>query len=123
MISFTFLTLPVILYFVVCENGKNAGTQGKRKFGLKIVSNNLTKATIGQLLLRNWFKFLPWELAHFFVYQLFYFNSTNTTIPGWVLAGLIAPQVLAITYLLFIVFAKKNRSIYELISQTKVIQQ
>ncbi len=104
------------------ENGKYAGTIGKRKFGLKIVSNSLTKASIRQLLMRNFIKFLPWELAHFFIYRLFYFNSLNKTVPEWVLTGLIVTQGLALIYLLCILFNKNNQSVYEILSRTKVIK-
>ena len=52
-IAFITLTLPVILYFTLFENGKHAGTIGKRKFGLHVVSNRLTIASPGQLLIRN----------------------------------------------------------------------
>ena len=109
LIAFATLTLPVILYFVISENSEYAGTIGKRKMGV-------------QLLIRNCIKFLPWELAHFFIYRLFYFNSITETTPGWVLTGLTVSQGLAIIYLLFIIFAKDNRSVYELLSQTRVVQ-
>ncbi len=121
-IAFATLTLPVILYFTLTENGKYSGTIGKRKFGLKIVSKTLTKASIRQLLLRNCIKFLPWELAHFFIYRLFYFDSLDRAVPTWVLAGLIVSQGLALIYLLCIIFNKSNQSIYELISGTKVVK-
>jgi uncharacterized RDD family membrane protein YckC len=122
LIAFVTLTLPVIFYFMLSENGKYAGTIGKRKLGLRIVSKTLTKASLGQLLIRNCIKFLPWELAHFFIFRLFYFTSTNKTTPDWVLTGLISSQLLAIIYMLFIIFNKNNRSIYEIFSQTRVVQ-
>jgi len=121
VIAFVTLTLPVILYFTLSENGKYAGTIGKRKLGLHVVGKTSTTATAWQLLIRNCIKFLPWELAHFFIFQLFYFTSTDQTSPDWVLVGLIASQLLAIIYLLFMIFNKNNRSIYELFSQTKVV--
>lgn len=122
LIGFTTLTIPVILYFTLSENGKYLGTIGKRKIGLQIVSKSLTKASIKELLLRNCLKFLPWELAHFFIYRLFYFNSLSKIIPDWVLTGLIVSQGLAIIYLLCIIFNKNNQSIYELFSKTIVIE-
>ena len=122
IIGFATLTLPVILYFTLSENGKYLGTIGKRKIGLQIVNKSLTKASIKQLLLRNCLKFLPWELAHFFIYRLFYFNSLSKTIPDWVLTGLIVSQGLALIYLLCIIFTKNNQSIYELISRTIVVK-
>jgi uncharacterized RDD family membrane protein YckC len=123
LIAFVTLTFPVILYFTLSENGKYGSTIGKRKLRLHIVSKTLTKASFGQLLLRNCIKFFPWELAHFFIFRLFYFTATNKTTPDWVLTGLIASQLLAIIYLLFIIFNKNNRSIYEIFSQTRVVQK
>jgi len=122
LIAFVTLTLPVILYFTLSENGKYAATVGKRKFGLSVLSKSFSKAGFWQLLLRNCIKFLPWELAHFFIFRLFYFDSTGTIVPAWVLAGLIGSQSLAILYLLFIIFSKSKRSIYELFSKTRVVQ-
>jgi uncharacterized RDD family membrane protein YckC len=122
LIAFVTLTLPVILYFTLSENGKYAGTIGKRKLGLHVESKSFTKASFWQLLIRNCFKFLPWELAHYIIFRLFYFASTSTFTPTWVLTGLISSQLLAITYLLFLIFSKNKRSIYELISQTRVVQ-
>lgn len=122
LIGFTTLTLPVILYFTILEKSKYAGTIGKRKTGLQVVSISSTKATAGQLLLRNCVKFLPWEIAHFFIYKLFYFSTRDQSIPEWLLLGLIAAQLIAIIYVLFILFTKSNRSIYEIISRTKVIR-
>jgi uncharacterized RDD family membrane protein YckC len=123
LIGFATLTLPVILYFTLSENGKYAGTIGKRKIGVQIVSKSLTKANIKQLLLRNCIKFLPWELAHFFVYRLFYFNSLHMIVPDWVLSGLIVSQGLALIYLLCIIFNKNHQSIYEILSMTKVVKR
>jgi uncharacterized RDD family membrane protein YckC len=121
LIAFATLTLPVILYFTLSENGKHAGTIGKRRFQLHVVNKSLMKAGAWQLLLRNCIKFLPWELAHFFIYRLYYYNSTHETIPNWVLAGLVASQGLAFIYLLCIFFNKNNRGVYELFSQTRVV--
>ncbi|MEI9810695.1 MAG: RDD family protein [Bacteroidota bacterium] len=123
LIGFATLTAPVILYFILSEKSKHAGTAGKRKLGLRVVNTHLTRATVAQLLVRNCIKFLPWELAHFFVYRLFYFTSIKQDTPGWVMTGLIVSQGLAIIYLLFIFFTKGNRSVYELFSNTRVIAE
>ena len=122
LIGFLTLTLPVIVYFSLTEAGKHAGSIGKRKYNLKVVTDKNDKANISRTLWRNIIKFLPWELAHFFVYQLFYFSKTGIDTPAWVLYGLVATQAIAILYLLFILFGKRHRSVYELISSTKVIK-
>jgi len=120
--GFLTLTLPVILYFSFTEAGPHAGSIGKRKINLKVVSISAGKASFSHTLLRNIIKFLPWEIAHFFVFQLFYFSRTNTEPPGWVLYGLVTAQAIAVVYLLFILLRKDHRSVYELLSSTKVIK-
>lgn len=121
--GFFTLTLPVILYFTLTEAGKQSGSVGKRKVNLKVVSKNSTRADFFHLLLRNCIKFLPWELAHFFIYQLLFFSRGGAEPPVWVLPGLIISQAMAVTYLLFILSNKNNRSIYEIASGTKVIYE
>ena len=120
LIGFATLTLPVILYFTLFENSKHAGTLGKRMFDLEVVSKNLSKASFGQLLIRNCVKFLPWELAHFFVFRLFDSGRNNASPQDWVLAGLIISQGLVVIYLLFLFLNINNRSLYELLSSTLV---
>ena len=121
LLGFFTLTLPVILYFTFTEAGKYSGSIGKKKLGLKVVSSKLKRVSTSRLLLRNFIKFLPWEIAHFFVFQLFYFLQRDMQTPGWVLAGLLASQAIALLYLLLIIFNKNNRSFYELVSQTRVV--
>ena len=123
LIGFLTLTLPVILYFTFSENSKYAGTLGKRKYGLSVVGNNLSKATFSKLLLRNAIKFLPWELAHFFVFQLFHYSRMKVNTPSWVMAGLVISQMLALVYLVQLIFNKQHRSMYEILSGTMVIHR
>ncbi len=123
LIGFLTLTLPVILYFTFSENSKYAGTLGKRKYRLTVTDKNLSKATFSQLLLRNVIKFLPWEMAHFFVFQLFHYSRMNVYTPSWVIAGLVASQMLALVYLLHLIFNKQHRSVYEILSGTRVIHR
>ena len=66
-------------------------------------------------------KFLPWVIAHYFIYQLFYFTRNLIEVPSWVLFGLIFSIILDVIYLFLMVFNKQNRSLYEVFSNTKVI--
>ena len=120
--GFLTLTLPVILYFTLSETSRYNGSAGKRKMKLKVTTVNFRRAGFWQLLVRNCIKFLPWELAHFCIYQLYYFRMIKIEPPGWVLTGLVLTQGLAILYFIFILVNKDNRSIYELLSDTRVIR-
>ena len=121
LLGFTTLTLPVVLYFTISENSRYAATIGKRKVHLQVVSIKGSKAGFGQLFVRNCTKFLPWEIAHFFVFRLVHFTTEDVQPPMWVFMGLLASQVLALVYLLCLMFAKNNRSLYEWFSRTQVI--
>jgi uncharacterized RDD family membrane protein YckC len=122
LIGFATLTLPVILYFALSESSGYAATIGKRKFRLRVVEQNGTRAGLLRLLIRNFMKFFPWELAHFFIYRLINFTSTGNDVPGFVLTGLIISQVLAVIYFGCILLTKDSRTIYEWLSGTIVIQ-
>ena len=122
LIGFVTLTLPVILYFTLSENSSYGGTIGKRKFRLRVIKKDGTRVGLLRLLIRNIIKFFPWELAHFFIYRLINFTSTGDQAPGFVLTGLILSQALAVIYFACILLTKNNRSIYEWLSGTMVIQ-
>lgn len=119
--GFICLTLPVILYFTISEKSKYSGTLGKRIFHLHVVSTHLSKANFRQLFIRNIIKFLPWTIAHFFVFRLFEYKRNMVSPPEWVLGGLILSQVLALIYLVFL-FINNHRNLYEVLSSTKVIE-
>jgi uncharacterized RDD family membrane protein YckC len=124
LISFFTLTLPVILYFTFSEHSKTGGTLGKRKYNLQVVAcytHNITRPGFIQLLVRNTIKFLPWLLAHFFVIELIQNRQSTRQTPTWIFTGLIGSQLLALVYFIWLVVSKQNRSIYEAISSTRVI--
>lgn len=50
--------LITMAYFVVCESSSWQGTLGKRLFGLKVVTENYTRLTTGDALLRYLCKYL-----------------------------------------------------------------
>lgn len=120
LLGFICLTLPVILYFTISESSKYSGTVGKRVYHLKLVTKHFLEANFGQLFFRNIIKFLPWTMAHFFVFRLFEFKRSMISPPWWIFGGLILCQVIAFVYLVFL-FANNNRNIYEIFSSTRVV--
>jgi uncharacterized RDD family membrane protein YckC len=122
LIGFFTLTFPVILYFTLSEANGRGATIGKNKQNLKVISVDGRSASMIQLFTRNIVKFLPWEIAHYFIYQLYYFDRIGVSPPARVTVGLICAQALAIIYLLLIFFSKNNRTIYEWISGTRVVR-
>lgn len=114
LIGFFTLTLPVILYCIFFEARKKA-TIGKRIMKIEVTGTSLT---IGEIVIRNAIKFIPWELAHAGVLWINYINTPET--PLWIWLLLIVPQALVIIYFMSVVATKGSRSLYDMIAGTRV---
>lgn len=117
LLSFFTLTLPVFLYFFLNEKNRKA-TVGKRLLNLVVEKN--THGKNSNLFLRNFIKFLPWEIAHTGIYLLFHFNEQNQEMPIWLWFVLIIPQLLVLIYLFSILLSKGKRSLYDVIANTQI---
>jgi len=62
LLGFVTLTLPVFLYFYLSEISKSGATFGKRFAKISVKSNQTGKYKT--IFIRNFIKFLPWEIAH-----------------------------------------------------------
>ena len=111
----------MILYFTLQENSRSQASLGKRVLKLKVTDQALSPATLGQLLVRNLLKFLPWEIAHFGVHQVIYYNRQSAESPARIWIALILAQVLALIYLVGIFLSRDHRALYELCSGTRVV--
>ena len=58
------LTVPIVLYFAVCEASRFQATVGKRLFKVSVVDTSGQRATLKQAVLRAVVKLLPWEFFH-----------------------------------------------------------
>lgn len=56
--AFLMVTLPVCLYFILCEIAGRKATLGKRVMKLTV------EGRPAKVILRNILKFAPWEMAH-----------------------------------------------------------
>jgi len=117
--GFFSLTLPVVLYFYFMEKSKHRGSIGKIRAGIYI---NVRGRKHGiKLLIRNFFKFLPWEIAHTGVHHVIYFSSEGGDTPAWVMATLILPLVIAGIYLFSIIHSHGKESMYDRIAGTTLV--
>jgi uncharacterized RDD family membrane protein YckC len=97
--GFLFITLPVYLYFAVCEGSKSHATWGKRKMGIVVTGIYGQSIGLGSSLFRSALKFVPLELAHFTIWHMVIpseypdslIYSLLATVYGLVLIYLISP--------------------------------
>jgi uncharacterized RDD family membrane protein YckC len=58
------MTVPVTLYFALCESSAMRASLGKRMVGLVVTRETGGRLLFGAALLRNGVKFVPWEFGH-----------------------------------------------------------
>lgn len=114
ILGFFSLTLPIFLYFYLSEKSSYKATLGKRVMKLKVTSST------GSLFLRNFLKFLPWEIAHIGVYQVVFYDQQQLDTPIWVWSLLIIPQIIVLGYVLSASRLKGISSFYDKISNTRI---
>jgi len=115
-----FLVIPVFLYFFIFEAFSLKATPGKLLFKLKIIKIDKTNFSFKDSFIRNFVKLLPWELAHFFIWQ-FTFSVSGFSFLAKVL--LIAVNLLLVTYIGFPFFNKKARAIHDIAAHTKLVKR
>ena len=68
--GFLLITLPVTLYFALCEASVRQATWGKRRMGLEVTDLAGGHLSRQRSLGRSALKFVPWELAHACIWQI-----------------------------------------------------
>lgn len=120
LISFFTLTVPVVLYFILMERSDKQATIGKTMVKIKVVNAKGGRASLKHLIIRNTIKFIPWEVAHTFIHINYAVFSSGKVMGMGSMLGLIIPQLIALAYLTMILFRDDRRSLYEILSRTRV---
>jgi uncharacterized RDD family membrane protein YckC len=116
LLAFVVLVLPVILYFALQEGSQRQATWGKRRVGIKVVNARGQKLSWLQALIRSAIKFLPWQLAHTCVIQIW---SGQTS--SWLIIGAVLAQGLVVINVLSILVTRDHRALYDWLSGAYVI--
>ncbi|QGQ98663.1 RDD family protein [Paenibacillus psychroresistens] len=115
--GFLFITLPVYLYFAICEGSKAHATWGKRKMGVVVAGIYGQKIGLGTSLFRSGLKFLPWELAHFTIWHM----VIPSEYPDYIIYSLLGTVYgLALVYLISPLWSKNKQTLYDSIALTVV---
>ena len=100
-IGFLTMTLPVTLYFALCESSAMRASLGKRVLGLIVSRETGGRLAFRSALLRNAVKFVPWEFGHTVAQQAAF--SGEGGFPAWVLGPAIVALVGPLWWLVAIV--------------------
>ncbi len=116
--GFLALTLPISLYFALCEASPASATWGKRRMHLRVVTAAGERLSLGRSVLRTALKFVPWELTHALIWR-FAFAGENP--PAYLDVGLILVWVLIGGNLAAVLVDRQRRSLYDLLSGRRLI--
>jgi uncharacterized RDD family membrane protein YckC len=111
------LTIPVLLYFALCEASSRQGTIGKQATRLRVTGRNHERIGLARSLVRSALKFTPWEIAHTAIHRI----PMSGDIPWPVWAGLVVSMLLALVYL-GALFTGQGRPLYDVIAGTRVVE-
>lgn len=115
LMGFFLVTFPVSLYFLICETFFNGQTVGKSQIGILVLTVDGMYVSFIRSLVRTGFKFLPWELSHYFIYK-----ARTTDEDLFLYLMLIAISLLVITYIAIFLMSKKKQCLYDLVAGTVV---
>lgn len=121
LLGFVVLVLPVAVYLYLCEASARQATVGKRLLALRVVV-----AATGErpghvrILVRTVIKLIPWEFAHFFVWQAVA-SAPLAVFPTWITVGIAAANLLPLAYLVCVLVQRERRGPHDLVAGTRVV--
>lgn len=112
-------SIPVWLYFTLCESSTRGATLGKRLFRLQVVDTGNQTISGRRALLRTAVKLLPWELVHLSAFALSADMSELTT---WQMTGLVGANLLLLAFAVLLVATRGLRTVHDFVARTKVVR-
>ena len=109
------MTLPVILYFSLCEASAWRASIGKKLLPLQLSAKHAERVPFFRILLRNVVKFAPWEVGHMVANQAIFSASE---VPGWVYVPMLLSLALPLWWVISIFM--KGATPYDRLSGTRV---
>jgi uncharacterized RDD family membrane protein YckC len=121
LVGFLMLTLPVVLYFALCEASRWRATLGKRALRLAVVDKKGRRLPVPRALVREAVRFLPWELSHALLYRVA--SSTDRgSISVLVTVGFVVVYSLIGLYVATL-FVGSHRTVYDRLAGSLVIRR
>jgi len=112
------LVAPVFLYFFLFEASYLRATPGKLLLNIKVIKIDGTNFNYKNSLVRSLIKFIPWEFAHFAIWQLVFPHSSFSFVAE---ALLVIANILAVLYIAFPFFNRKGRAIHDYAANTILV--
>lgn len=118
-VAFLLVTLPVALYFAISESSPSQATWGKRRLKLKVADREGNRISFWRSLGRTLLKFIPWELSHTLIWQLYFSPQAES---AWINYGFILVYLLIGLNIACLLLTKTHQTLYDLLANTYVIR-
>jgi uncharacterized RDD family membrane protein YckC len=119
LVAFLLITLPITLYFAVAESSVRQGTWGKQRLKLKVEDWNGKRISFWRALGRTLLKFLPWEISHTLIWQIYFSPQTDSV---WINYGFVLVYLLMGVNIVSLKLTKTRQTLYDLLTSTYVIE-
>ena len=121
LLWFLVLVLPVAMYLYLGEASSHQATVGKRLLKLRVVvAGTGARPSRVRILVRTVIKLIPWEFAHFFVWQAAA-SAGLAVFPLWISIGIAAANLLPLFYLVCLLVQRDKRGPHDLVAGTRVV--
>lgn len=117
LVAFLMITLPITLYFAISESSALRATWGKRRLKLQVADRYRNRIGFWRSLGRTLLKFIPWELSHTLIWQI-YFSPQSEVV--WVSYGFALIYLLIGLNLVSLVITRTHQTLYDLLAGTYV---
>jgi uncharacterized RDD family membrane protein YckC len=115
--GFILITLPITLYYALSESSTRQATWGKKWVGLKVTDTNGKRISVWRSLARTLLKFIPWELSHTLIWEIYFAQQLNATFLNY---GFVLVYVLIGLNIASLVMTRQHQTIYDLLAKTCV---
>jgi uncharacterized RDD family membrane protein YckC len=109
----------VTLYFALSEASAREATLGKRRLGLRVVTVEGQRLSLGRSVLRSAVKFLPWELAHAAIWQYTAAGSDELILPDVLL---VASWTIVAVNVAMAVLDRRHRALHDRLAASLVVR-
>jgi uncharacterized RDD family membrane protein YckC len=116
--AFLVVTLPVTLYFVISESSPGQATWGKGRLSLQVADRAGTRIGFWRSLGRTFLKFIPWEISHTLIWQIYFSPQTESV---WIAYGFVLVYLLIGLNIASLVISKAKQTLYDFLTNTYVI--
>jgi uncharacterized RDD family membrane protein YckC len=118
VVAFALVTLPVTLYFAVSESSVRQATWGKHRLKLKVSGHAKNRISFWRALGRTILKFIPWEISHTLIWEIYFSPQTEA---AWIGYGFALVYLLIGLNIVSLSMTKTKQTLYDLLTHTYVI--